>query len=128
MLYGRHQKETILNQMPDGFKDIAKQSAGSVRGDMIPVPDLDKHVFCRVLADRGYVEMNNAGYVLVVQICILPDSHFQVCLSGWIIKKCRYNICGPYTLPEKLHCLPSWCALTDKPCCIFGCWVLRTLC
>ncbi|KAL3136803.1 hypothetical protein ABBQ38_005515 [Trebouxia sp. C0009 RCD-2024] len=61
MLYGRHQKETILNQMPDGFKDIAKQSAGSVRGDMIPVPDLDKHVFCRVLADRGYVEMNNAG-------------------------------------------------------------------
>lgn len=64
MLYGRHQKETILNQMPDGFKDIAKQSAGSVRGDMIPVPDQDKHVFCRVLADRGYVEMNNSGYVI----------------------------------------------------------------
>lgn len=64
MLYGRHQKENILNQMPDGFKDIAKQSAGSVRGDMIPVPDQDKHVFCRVLADRGYVEMNNSGYVV----------------------------------------------------------------
>ena len=63
MLYGRHQKETILNHMPDGFKDIAKQSAGSVRGDMIPLPDQDKHVFCRVLADRGYVEMNAAGYV-----------------------------------------------------------------
>ncbi len=61
MLFGRHQKETILNLMPDGFRDIAKQSAGSVRGDMIPVPDQDKHVFCRVLADRGYVEMNNAG-------------------------------------------------------------------
>lgn len=61
MLYGRHQKETILNLMPEGFKDIAKQSAGSVWGDMIPVPDQDKHVFCRVLADRGYVEMNNAG-------------------------------------------------------------------
>jgi hypothetical protein len=41
MLFGRHQKETILN--------------------LIPVPDQDKHVFCRVLADRGYVEMNNAG-------------------------------------------------------------------
>lgn len=64
MLYGRHQKETILTHMPDGFKDIAKQSAGSVRGDMIPVPDQDKHVFCRVLADRGYVEMNSAGYVV----------------------------------------------------------------
>ena len=63
MLYGRHQKETILNLMPEGFKDIAKQSAGSVWGDMIPVPDQDKHVFCRVLADRGYVEMNNAGWV-----------------------------------------------------------------
>ncbi len=61
MLFGRHQKETILNLMPDAFRDIAKQSAGSVRGDMIPVPDQDKHVFCRVLADRGYVEMNNAG-------------------------------------------------------------------
>ena len=61
MLFGRHQKETILNLMPDGFRDIAKQSAGSARGDMIPVPDQDKHVFCRVLADRGYVEMNNAG-------------------------------------------------------------------
>lgn len=65
MLYGRHQKETILNHMPEGFKDIAKQSAGSVRGDMIPVPDQDKHVFCRVLADRGYVEMNNSGYAEV---------------------------------------------------------------
>ncbi len=74
MLFGRHQKETILNLMPDGFKDIAKQSAGSVRGDMIPVPDQDKHVFCRVLADRGYVEMNNAGWVnacIIISIIII---------------------------------------------------------
>lgn len=61
MLYGRHQKETILNAMPEGFKDIAKQSSGSTRGDMIPVPHQDKHVFCRVLADRGHVDMNAAG-------------------------------------------------------------------
>lgn len=61
MLFGRHQKETILRTLPDGFRDIAKQSAGSTRGDMIPEPDQDKHVFCRVLADRGYVEMNASG-------------------------------------------------------------------
>ena len=61
MLFGRHQKNTILRMLPEAFRDIAKQSAGSTQGDMIPAPDQDKHVFCRVLADRGYVEMNASG-------------------------------------------------------------------
>lgn len=64
MLYGRHQKNTILRLLPEAFRDIAKQSAGSIQGDMIPAPDQDKHVFCRVLADRGYVEMNASGWAL----------------------------------------------------------------
>lgn len=63
MLFGRHQKNTILRMLPEAFRDIAKQSAGSAHGDMIPAPDQDKHVFCRVLADRGFVEMNASGYV-----------------------------------------------------------------
>lgn len=62
MLFGRHQKNTILRMLPEAFRDIAKQSAGSAHGDMIPAPDQDKHVFCRVLADRGFVEMNASGY------------------------------------------------------------------
>lgn len=92
MLYGRHQKETILNHMPDGFKDIAKQSAGSVRGDMIPVPDQDKHVFCRVLADRGYVEMNNSGYA-VCTCSIQADDILLYCFTAvHILCHCKYRL------------------------------------
>ena len=44
-----------------GFRDIVKQSLMSSGGDMMPTPDLEKHVFCRVLSDRGTVELNVDG-------------------------------------------------------------------
>lgn len=38
------------------------RSAGaSAAKDLLPTPNLDKHVFCRVLEDRGHVTVDDEG-------------------------------------------------------------------
>lgn len=38
------------------------RSAGaSSAKDLVPAPNLDKHVFCRVLEDRGHVTVDEEG-------------------------------------------------------------------
>ncbi|KAK9819598.1 hypothetical protein WJX72_000134 [[Myrmecia] bisecta] len=58
---GQHLKEKVLQHMPPGFDKLLKQSATSEGNDTIPMPDLDRHVFCHVLEDRGTVELEETG-------------------------------------------------------------------
>ena len=58
---GMHMKDNILSKMPEGFEQLVKQtSTGSVK-DTMPMPNLDQHVFCKVLEDRGPVELDEQG-------------------------------------------------------------------
>ena len=44
-----------------GYQDLTKQSLMSGERDMVDKPDLDTHVFCLVLSDRGTVELTDDG-------------------------------------------------------------------
>lgn len=38
-----------------------RQAAAHPHKDMVPAPDQDRHVFCRVLEDRGNVTVDEEG-------------------------------------------------------------------
>ena len=61
MAYGTHMRENILGRLPEGFQELTQQSEASAPNDTFPQPNLDKHVFCRVLEDRGTVDLGNDG-------------------------------------------------------------------
>lgn len=44
-----------------GYQDLTKQSLMGGERDMVDKPDLDAHVFCLVLSDRGTVELTDDG-------------------------------------------------------------------
>mmetsp|Transcript_1880 Transcript_1880/g.5497 ORF Transcript_1880/g.5497 Transcript_1880/m.5497 type:complete len:229 (+) Transcript_1880:305-991(+) len=54
-LFGRHMKSALLDHLPENFTSMAKQSSASPDKDMVDRPDLEAHVFCRVLDDVGEV-------------------------------------------------------------------------
>ncbi|KAK9809391.1 hypothetical protein WJX73_001412 [Symbiochloris irregularis] len=58
---GMHMKENILKNLPPGFDQLVRQSNADPTKDTMPAPDLDRHVFCRVLEDRGTVELDQQG-------------------------------------------------------------------
>ena len=45
----------------DAFSSLVRQAAAHAQKDMVPAPDLDRHVFCRVLEDRGNVTVDEEG-------------------------------------------------------------------
>ena len=61
LLYGKHQQENCLQYLPAGYKELVKQGPSSVGRDMMPAPNLQEHVFCRVLSDKGTVELSDDG-------------------------------------------------------------------
>lgn len=63
MLHGTHLKQTVGSQLPEAFSSLVRQVAAQTEKDMMPMPDLDKHVFCRVLGDLGQVPVDEQGYV-----------------------------------------------------------------
>lgn len=64
MLQGTHLKMAVGRQLPEAFSSLVRQAAAHPEKDMVPRPDLDKHVFCRVLEDRGQVPVDDAGCVV----------------------------------------------------------------
>mmetsp|Transcript_3275 Transcript_3275/g.11795 ORF Transcript_3275/g.11795 Transcript_3275/m.11795 type:complete len:208 (+) Transcript_3275:1587-2210(+) len=64
----RHLQQSVLDQMPDKFQsmleqvehDEAEEEAGAAPPamDMVTAPDLDSHVFCRILEDQDNFEIN----------------------------------------------------------------------
>lgn len=45
----------------DAFSSLVRQASAHPGKDMVPAPDLDRHVFCRVLEDRGNVTVDEEG-------------------------------------------------------------------
>ena len=61
ILFGKHMKNSVLRHLPPEFNQLAKQSEASEGRDMIPEPDLSKHVFCHVIEDCGAIELDDQG-------------------------------------------------------------------
>lgn len=55
-------KTSVLDQMPQEFSSAVRQSNMSEGHDMLMVPNLDKHMFVRVLEDRGTMDLDPDGY------------------------------------------------------------------
>lgn len=58
---GKYMRDNILKDFPPEFRATTKQSNVSESYDMMTRPNLDKHVFLRVLEDRGAVELDAEG-------------------------------------------------------------------
>jgi len=43
------------------FRELVRESSASADKDMVDRPDLDRHVFCRVLEDCGHVALDRHG-------------------------------------------------------------------
>ncbi|KAI7837340.1 hypothetical protein COHA_008855 [Chlorella ohadii] len=63
VLFGSHMKAAAANHLPEAFSSLVRQAAAHPQKDMVPAPDLDRHVFCRVLEDRGNVTVDEEGNV-----------------------------------------------------------------
>lgn len=55
----------LVSQQPlastEAFSSLVRQAAAHPAKDMVPAPDLDRHVFARVLEDRGNVTVDEEG-------------------------------------------------------------------
>lgn len=63
VLFGAHMKAAAANHLPDAFSSLVRQASAHPGKDMVPAPNLDRHVFCRVLEDRGNVTVDEEGNV-----------------------------------------------------------------
>ena len=63
---GEYMRDNILKAFPPEFQGATRQSNVSEGYDMMTKPDLDKHVFMRVLEDRGAVELDADGCVALL--------------------------------------------------------------
>lgn len=61
VLLGGHLKAAVASRLPPAFSSLVRQAAAHPDKDMVPAPKLDSHVFCRVAADLGAVEVDSDG-------------------------------------------------------------------
>jgi len=61
---GKYMRDNILKDFPPEFRATTKQSNVSETYDMMTRPNMDKHVFMRVLEDRGDIELDADGWEL----------------------------------------------------------------
>ncbi|KAK9838765.1 hypothetical protein WJX74_002924 [Apatococcus lobatus] len=61
LLLGQHISTNVLSAMPQDFKGLLRQSSVSDANDTLARPNLDTHVFCKVLEDQGNVEVDDNG-------------------------------------------------------------------
>ncbi len=74
---GHHLKAGVLEGLPPEFASLVQQSNASEGHDMLSAPDLDRHVFVRVLEDRGAVDLDPDGSAH--NHCLSP---FHACTMG----------------------------------------------
>ena len=60
-LVAGHLQNTVTTKLPEAFGNVFKQASAHASNDMIPAPDLGKHVFARVLRDLGFIEVYEDG-------------------------------------------------------------------
>ena len=58
---GLHLKDAVTAHLPEEFNSLVRQSNVSEGHDMLSAPDLDAHVFVRVLEDRGAITLDPEG-------------------------------------------------------------------
>ncbi len=58
---GLHLKDAVTAHLPEEFNSLVRQSNVSEGHDMLSAPDLDAHVFVRVLEDRGAINLDPEG-------------------------------------------------------------------
>lgn len=93
-VHARHNPEGL----PPEFRATTKQSNVSETYDMMTRPDLDKHVFMRVLEDRGAVELDADGWAC-------PHSqvlYYRSCIKGCM---CILENCGVVELLAGARCM-----------------------
>jgi GINS complex subunit 4 len=61
VLSGSHTKSLVANHLPEAFASLVRSAGASAAKDLVPAPCLDRHVFCRVLEDRGHVTVDDEG-------------------------------------------------------------------
>jgi GINS complex subunit 4 len=60
-LVGHHLADNVTKKLPDAFASVTRQASAHPANDMIPAPDLGRHVFARVLRDLGNVAVYEDG-------------------------------------------------------------------
>ncbi|KAL4185624.1 hypothetical protein AMTRI_Chr10g231580 [Amborella trichopoda] len=55
-----HLEQSVLGKLPDGYKDVLKQSLASEDDDMVPEPPLDTFVFCKSRGDLGPFQLDDS--------------------------------------------------------------------
>jgi GINS complex subunit 4 len=61
VLIGSHLKQSVARHLPEAFSSLVRQASAHPSKDMVPAPHVDRHVFCRVMEDRGEVEVDEEG-------------------------------------------------------------------
>lgn len=61
MLSGSHLKTAAANHLPEAFNSLVRSAGAASHKDLVPTFNLDRHVFCRVLEDRGHVTVDDEG-------------------------------------------------------------------
>jgi GINS complex subunit 4 len=56
-----HLANTVSSKLPEAFSSVFKQASAHAANDMIPAPDLGRHVFVKILRDLGQVEVYEDG-------------------------------------------------------------------
>ncbi|KAG1666152.1 hypothetical protein FOA52_011564 [Chlamydomonas sp. UWO 241] len=58
VMAGQHLTHSVLNSLPDGFKDLLKSHPIEELDDLVATPAVDTHVFCSILEDVGSVQLD----------------------------------------------------------------------
>ena len=56
-----HLASTVTSKLPEAFNSVFKQASAHPTNDMIPVPDLGRHVFAKILRNLGQVPVYEDG-------------------------------------------------------------------
>jgi hypothetical protein len=108
VLSGSHLKTLAANQLPEAFNSIVRSAGANSQKDLVPTPNLDKHVFCRVLEDRGHVTVDEEGWVPMAACLHLPPG---ICSYGMPAKGATVAAslgCSTHTVSAAMPAL-RWC-------------------
>lgn len=61
MLQAGHLRDAVAQALPDSFSSLVRQTSADTAKDMLTPPDLNRHIFCRVLRDLGSVQLDDKG-------------------------------------------------------------------
>lgn len=120
MKTGLHLKDAVLAHMPEEFNSLVRQSNVSEGHDMLSAPNLDAHVFVRVLEDRGAVNLDPEGCVRRTELGFLGEL-----ISGSFARRLSAYSCNPLDFWYQLDLLHMKAPEINKACTFALLWTLR---